>query len=271
MAKKFTTEMSFKLHEEDSKLYHKYGVPAIELANKGDFLEAVKLIDKVLKENSKCEFALLLKANYLFNHVNHTLKFDEISPESTDKIRKQAEGIKEQLEECVNLIEKAIKINPKNKEAKGLKDFIEKNSLKAVNNLIKSAKDNKQKLIKSASGMDAKVICPYCKNDDVMIKVKKTEDEYNCPKCNKTFLAVIGEVRGARGLGGYVSHPVTIRLRNIEGGESLINYHSSYSGNDFRSGDLICAVYKKNWLSSSYGSKPTYIINWTTGLNSYEL
>ncbi len=271
MTMEFQAKMSFSISDEDKKLYDKYGIPAIELANDGEFLAAVKLIDKILKQNPKCEFALLLKANYLFNHVNHNLEFDEISPESIDKIRKQAEGFKEQLEECINLINKALKINPKNKDAKGLKDFIEKNSLKEVNNLIKSAKDTKQRLSKSSSGMDAKVICPYCKKEDVMIKVKKTNDEYNCPNCNKTFLAIIGEVRGARGLGGYVAHTVTIRLRNIEGGESVINYYSGYQGNEFRSGDMIGAIYKKGWLSGGYGSKPAYIINWTTGLYSDKL
>ena len=104
-----------------------------------------------------------------------------------------------------------------------------------------------------------------------MVKVKKTEDRYYCTQCKKTFLAIIGEVRGARGLGGYVAHTVTIRLKNIEGGESVVNYYSGYQGNEFRSGDSIGVVYKKGGLSSSYGSKPTYIINWTTGLYSDKL
>lgn len=271
MVIEFQAKISFSISDKDKKLYDKYGVPAIELANDGEFLAAVKLIDKILKQNPKCEFALLLKANYLFNHVNNNIKFDEIGPDNIDKIIKQAEDFKKQLEECVKLIDKALKINPKNKDAKGLKEFIEKNSLKEVKNLIKSTKDIKQELTKPASGIDAKIICPYCKKDDVMIKVKKTKDEYTCPKCNKTFLAIIGEVRGARGLGGYVAHTVTIRIRNIEGGESIINYYSTYQGNEFRSGDLIGAVYKKGWLSGSYGSKPAYIINWTIGIYSDKL
>lgn len=267
----FQAKMSFKVSDKDKKLYDKYGVPAIELANEGEFLAAVKLLDRILKENPKCEFALLLKANYLFNHVNQNLVFDEVNPNNIDKIKQQAEGFKKQLEECINLIDNALKINPKNKDAKGLEEFIENNSLKEVTNLIKSAKDTKQRIGKSASGIDVKVNCPYCRKEGVMIKVKRTHDEYNCPSCNKTFLAIIGEVRGARGLGGYVAHTVTIRLRNIEGGESVINYYSTYQGNEFRSSDMIGAIYKKGWLSGGYGSKPTYIINWTTGLYSDRL
>ena len=93
------------------------------------------------------------------------------------------------------------------------------------------------------------LVCPYCENIDVQIEPKKTESEYTCPKCNKIFLGIVGTVRGARGLGGYVAHQVVIRIKNIEGGESTISYYSSYTGLEVRSGDLIAAVYKKGWLS----------------------
>ncbi len=272
MAKKFTAEMSFKLNEEDSKLYHKYGVPAIELANDGEYLAAVKLIEKVLTENPKSEFALLLKANYLFNHINDHLDFEDATPDNLAIIKKQAQGFKAKLDECIELIEKALKINPSNKEAKQLKEFIEGQPLKTVNDFLKTIDETKAKVSTSHEhGTDARLICPYCKFEDLMVKVKKTEDEYSCTKCKKFFWAIIGEVRGARGLGGYVAHTVTIRLRNIDGGESVVNYYSGYQGNEFRSGDSIGVVYKKGWLSSSYGSKPTYIINWTTGLYSDKL
>jgi len=271
MTMEFQARMSFSISDKDKKLYDKYGVPAIELANDGEFLAAVKLIDKILKQNPKCEFALLLKANYLVNYIDNNIKFDEINPDNIDKIIKQAEDFKKQLEECVKLIDEAIKINPKNKDAREFKNFIEKNYLKKVKILLNLLKTQKQRLTKPTSGIDARIICPYCKKDDVIVKVKKTEDEYTCPKCNKTFLAIIGEVRGVRGLGGYVAHTVTIRLMNIEGGESVINYYSTYQGNDFRSGDLIGVVYKKGWLSREYNSKPAYIINWTTGIYSDKL
>ena len=273
MVKKFTAKMSFKLKKEDSKLYHKYGVPAIELANDGEYLAAIKLLDKVLKENLNSEFALLLKANYLFNYFNENQDFEAATPTNLVKIKKQALELKIKLEECINLIDKVLKLNPKNKEAKEFRTFVSGEPLKSINSLLKKVNETEDSISKfhRIEGTDAKLICPYCKFVNLMVKVKKTEDEYNCSKCNKTFLAIIGEVRAARGLGGYVAHTVTIRLKNIEGGESVVNYYSTYQGNEFRSGDIIGVVYKKGWLSNSYGSKPTYIMNWNTGLYSANL
>ena len=264
MTMDFQAKVTFSLTDKDKKLYDKYGVPAIELANDGEFLAAIKLIDKILKRNPKCEFALLLKANYLFNYILNNLRFDsKINQNDINRIKKQAEAIKKQLEECIRLIDKALKINPKNKTAKELKKFIEKTCLKEIKNLINSAKNTKQKLTRPEIAV--KIICPYCKKQ-YHVRVKKTKDEYICPKCRKTFLAIIGEVKNVRGLGGYVAHAVTIRIRNIEGGDSVITYYSIYQGNEFGSGDLLGVVYKKLWLSKSYGQKPAYIINWTTGI-----
>ncbi len=117
------------------------------------------------------------------------------------------------------------------------------------------------------------LVCPYCENPEVQVQPKKTEEEYNCPECNKEFLAIIGIVRGARGLGGYVAHQVVIRIKNIEGGESTISYYPRYQGLDIRSGDLISAIYKmeSGWLSSGYSDKPALMQNFNLGTYTTKL
>ena len=42
MASKFKADLKLSLTEKDSKLYHKYGIPAIKLANDGKYLAAIK-------------------------------------------------------------------------------------------------------------------------------------------------------------------------------------------------------------------------------------
>jgi len=266
MVKRFKAEVSFKLNDKDKKLYDKYAIPAIELAEEGEYLAAIKLIDKILKENPKCEFALFLKANYLFNHITNNMKleFDEIDQNNIGKIIKEAKNLEKDTKKCIKIIDKILKINPKNKEAKKFRKFIEKNLLKKVEDIVEKAQECKKRLKEYPTKINAKIICPYCKKE-ITVKVKKTQDEYDCSICNKRFLAIIGEVRGVRGLGGYISTVVTIRLKNIEGGESAINYYSSYRGIELRSGDWIGVVYKKG-LFGSYKSKPAYIINWTIGI-----
>jgi len=270
MTMEFQAKMSFSISDKDKKLYDKYGIPAIELANDGEFLAAVKLIDKILKQNPKCEFALLLKANYLFNHVNQNLQLDEVSPENIKKIHKQTKDFKKQLEECIKLIDKALKINSKNKDAKGLKDFIEKNSLKEVNNLIKTiASTTKSIKAQNREGpISAKLTCPYCGLENFDISVKKTEDVYTCPKCKKSIKAIVGIVRAREGrfrTWGYGQTPYTIRLKTLEGQEKAIFFTSDYKF-EVRSGDQIALLYKKGWLSSNYSDKPCGIINWTIGV-----
>ncbi len=134
--------------------------------------------------------------------------------------------------------------------------------------MLKQARKAKKSISKK---LTVKLICPYCKYDELINEVDKSEDEYTCEKCNKKFLAVIGQVRAARGLGGHVAPTVTIRLNNVEGGERSINYFSTHQGNDFRSGDLIGIIYKKGWLTGSYRTKQYYILNWTTGVYSDKL
>ena len=41
--------MSFSISDKDKKLYDKYGIPAIELTNEGEFLAAAKLIERMKK------------------------------------------------------------------------------------------------------------------------------------------------------------------------------------------------------------------------------
>jgi predicted RNA-binding Zn-ribbon protein involved in translation (DUF1610 family) len=117
---------------------------------------------------------------------------------------------------------------------------------------------------------DVSLVCPYCENTNVDVEPKKTKCEYTCPKCNKTFLAVIGIARAARGLGGYVAQGVVIRIENIEGGESAISYFSTHEGLDVRSGDLIAAVYGKG-LFGGYGNKPSLIQNFNLGTYAKKL
>jgi hypothetical protein len=112
--------------------------------------------------------------------------------------------------------------------------------------------------------------CPYC-DTTLHLTATQTSTDCTCVKCQKTFLAIIGEVRAVRALARYSAGIVTIRLRNIEGGESVINYRSTHQGNDFRARDTIAVVYQRQWLSSAYRTAPTYIANTNTEIISTAL
>src|SRR3989344_4426975 len=116
----FKTAMKFSLKEEDSNLYHKYGIPAIELASDGEYLAAIKLLDKILKTNPQVEFALLLKANYMFNYVNKNIEMPTAIPENIKEIKSIGTQLQKELGKCINLIDQALKLNPKNKSAMDL-------------------------------------------------------------------------------------------------------------------------------------------------------
>jgi len=146
----FHADPFFKTNDKELELYNRYGIPAIELADKRDFLVAVKLIDKILKVESECEFALFLKANYLYNHFNleisnKCIDFIAMSIGDIGNVHQDAKHIQKQFEKCIRLFDKVIEINPANKEAKGFKTFIEDGSLKSVNNLIKLFEDEIKK------------------------------------------------------------------------------------------------------------------------------
>ena len=145
MSEIFESKFTFSISAEDKKLYDNYGDPAKELAKEGNFLSAIKLIDEILTESPNAGFALILKANYLFNHINKNLKFDRITQNNIGSIKKQALNFKNQFKECINLIDKALKINPENKEAKEFKNFIE-NPLKEIDDFIKLIETTKIKI-----------------------------------------------------------------------------------------------------------------------------
>ena len=86
MVNTFEAKVSFSLNDKDKILYKKFGASAMELADKGELLSAIKIIDDILKENPNAEFALILKANYLVNYVNKNLHFDKVSKENIEKI-----------------------------------------------------------------------------------------------------------------------------------------------------------------------------------------
>jgi len=180
------------------------------------------------------------------------------------------EGRKIPLKEAKNLFEESIKNNSLQKWGEDLivtKLFFDyKDQLKGENISTDIIRLNNEKKVEKIS-----LFCPYCENTNVQVQPQKTRDEYICPSCNKTFLAIIGTVRGARGLGGYVAHQAVIRIKNIEGGESAISYRSTYQGLEVRSGDLISAIYKKGWLSSGYRDKPAIIQNFNLGVHSKHL
>lgn len=257
-------KLTFNLEDKDSELYRKYGEKAVELGSQGNYDEAIKLLDKVLAKKQKTEFALLLKANYYFNKVNEELELNEpVTPEEIPSVKKQASKIKKELGECLSLVEKVLKINPKNEGAKQIKEFIEKNSMKEVENLLKTIDKTKDNLNKKDDKLNVNLLCPYCNSQNNQ-EVMKTEGEYVCPKCGKTFKSIVGIVRGARGLGGYVAHQVVIRIEKIEGGEDTISYYSSYQGVEARAKDFIAATYKKG-LFGGYGVKPKLIQNFSIG------
>ncbi len=129
MKENFKVEFIFDLNDEDKKLYDKYAIPASEFASDGDFLSAIKLIDKILDINPNVEFALLFKANYLSNYTNLEINYPELNSDNIDEIIELATGYKNNYQECIKLIDKALKLNPKNKNAKLLKGHIKKTVL----------------------------------------------------------------------------------------------------------------------------------------------
>jgi hypothetical protein len=208
-----------------------------------------------------------LKANYLSNHIGNTLSFGE-SRGNLEATEEKTRKAKENYKECIVLLTKAIKINPKNKGAKDLKKHIQSTSLKAIEELLKTISKTKKEVAKGGNkggnkGLEVNLICPYCEVQNIY-EIKKSLEEYECPKCHKVFRSFVGEVRGARGLGGYVAHEVVIRLKKIEGGEDIISYLSSYQGTELRSGDMIAIEYKKG-LFGGYGNKPHLITNFSIG------
>jgi len=261
--KDFEVQIAFGLSDRDKGLYDKYGVPAVEFANDGEYLPAIKLMDKVLSQSPNAEFALVLKANYLSNHIGDTLSFGE-SRGDVEATEEKTRKAKDNYTECIVLLTKAIKINPKNKGAKDLKKHIQSTSLKAIEDLLKTISKTKKDVAKRGNkGLEVNLICPYCEAQNIH-EIKKSLEEYECPKCHKVFRSFVGEVRGVRGLGGYVAHEVVIRLKKIEGGEDIISYFSSYQGIELRSGDMIAIEYKKG-LFGGYGNKPHLITNFSIG------
>ena len=193
MADTFEAQWKFSLKDKDSKLYHKYGVPAIELANDGEYLAAVKLIDKILKDNSKVEFALLLKANYMLNYVTNSFDFGEVTPEDLEKAKTKTQKLKKDLEECIRLIDEALKLNPKNTNGKSLKSFIQKNALKETNKLLDPIPE-KNEIV------DTSFACPYCtKVIEVQEGVQDKVMDIECEFCNKTFKCYTGKILVIRG------------------------------------------------------------------------
>ena len=134
----FLGRIPFKLKEKDKKLYDEYGKDAIEFAKRGQLLNAINLFDKILEEDPDVEFALVLKANNLFNHISLNLNFDDIGSVDVKVIKNRAENAKQQLQECINLIERALKINPINKEVEELKKFISGTPLKGIEEILKN-------------------------------------------------------------------------------------------------------------------------------------
>jgi len=148
------------------------------------------------------------------------------------------------------------------------KEFIEYSKFIGKDLEFNYVKDNDEEIKgvlenKLSKGTEFNLVCPYCDSQS-KYKVFKTDEEYNCPNCKKTFRSVIGIARGARGLGGYVAHQVVIRLQKIEGGEDTITYYSSYQGVEIRANDVIAATYKRGLLGG-WGNKPKLIQNFSIG------
>jgi len=257
-----------------------------ELILKKKYELAFKEIDLLLKETPKKLDFLKLKCVIIHNYLgevfaNKIIKKMDL-PESEDledfikwntalsskkkeEINSDLKNMKSLLLEGISLTEKILKKEISNDSIINLKEKFEgllithNQFFDAVNNLHQEKNITPQEI-------KTKLRCPYCSNDSVKVKVKKTEDEYTCKECNKTFLCYVGIVRGARGLGGNTSRNVTIRIEKIEGGETIINYRSHYSGMDFRNGDIIAVYYTKSWLASDYCSNPKILQNFTIGL-----
>ncbi|MBI2665823.1 hypothetical protein HYX12_04335 [Candidatus Woesearchaeota archaeon] len=262
MTNTFQADMKFSLNEEDSKLYHKYGVPAVELAKDGEYLAAVKLLDKILKINPQVEFALLLKANYMFNYVNKNFEMPEVIPENVGKIKSVCTKIKKELEECISLIDQAHKLNPKNKNAIDLKTFIEKNSLKQAKQLLASIEE-KDEIIDN----DNSFACPYCEREiNVKNGVQDKEMEIECGLCHKKCKCITGVIQVIRGRTNavvqYGPEPIAITLK-LSNGTETINFQTHYRFLVHK-GDKVSFIFLRK-SNSSYEEVPSYIFNWSSG------
>jgi len=201
-----------------------------------------------------------------FKDTSEVVPLIEISTNKAGKFVKMADEELKDIESNLNMI--------KNKELKNksLKAFeAKKLGFEMFRESFEHLVGNKwnEEPIELTKGT-YRIVCPYCKNNNVLIGVKKTHDEYECPSCNRLFLSIIGKVRAVRGLGGQTSHTVTIRLKNMEGGESVINYFSDWQGIEMRAGDVIAITYKKGILGN-YGPKPSYILNYSTSIYNDKL
>lgn len=273
--------IKFNLDSEDKELYHKYGIRAIELANDEEYVAAIKLLDKVLKQKQNVEFALVLKANYISNYVDTEIGSIDFSPEDSycdDTLTKKLKSLTEKLKDALYLINKAIQINPSNKESMKLMSLIEK-TIKKYGLFSKQVGKTKNQIINNnnSKSLQFTIICPYCQLNNEFThtfnaKITQTRNEFICDTYQKSFVIFIGEVRAVRGLGGRFTHLVTIRLKNIEDGESVINYDSRYQGNEFRSRDIIAIGYKQiGWINKRIDSQPFYIHNYSTNIFSDKL
>ena len=91
--------------------------------------------------------------------------------------------------------------------------------------------------------------------------------KYKCKSCGLKFKAIIGTVRSASGLRGYVAKMASIRVQDIITLSTiLIQFYCTRQGIDVKNGDRVSVVFKKRlMLTGSYSQKPDLIDNYSAG------
>jgi len=183
----------------------------------------------------------------------------EVSHENIEKIKDYTEKLKEELEECLHLIDQALKLNPKNKSALDLKNFIETRSLKEVKKLLTTVS-------KTSDMRDDSFCCPYCEQEiNVRGGMKHKEMEIECELCHKKFRSLTGIVQIIRGrtnsIVQYGPEPISITIK-LSNGIETINFQTHYRFL-IHKGDEISFIFLKE-SNSSYEEMPSYIFNWSS-------
>ncbi len=100
------------------------------------------------------------------------------------------------------------------------------------------------------SGIEVSLLCPYCRFESTFHNVEITKKEYVCSKCNKKFLAIVGTIKATKRIKKPLANETTVRIKNIEGGESIFVVGlGKKSDTTLSKGDMVAAI-NKPWCQS---------------------
>ena len=136
-----TWTVPFILDENDRVYYNKYWEKIEKLFHNGDYKEAIRICDTILEEDSKVEFALIMKAHSLYNIICENHLMGKNASENPKATREKAIGSKVRIEEVIVLVNQALQINPYNQQSKQFISFYNKlhQSLRDIDDVIEKS------------------------------------------------------------------------------------------------------------------------------------